>query len=283
MDVKRLAKDWCPPAVWRSLRRHVFPGLSDWEYVGAQWPEMDKRADGWDDPSAAAALVANWRRYSEQAAGTGPWAFHSWDATGANPDAYNQLVSFAYCVALASRGEQRLSVLDLGGALGNFALIARAAVPGLTLDYTVKDRRSICAAGRNVNPTVQFVDTDKQAFSRRYDLVVACNALQYSSDWVGALGRLADVAEQWLAILTAPVVVDHPGFVIVQHPQSYGFAADYISWVFNRDELLTQAAQSGFVFEREFLSCGPIYAFGAPEIAKHASFLFRRGHALKGA
>jgi hypothetical protein len=72
MDVKRLAKDWCPPVVWRSLRRHVFLGLRDWEYVGAHWPEMDKRADGWDDPSAAAALVANWRRYSEQAAGTGP-------------------------------------------------------------------------------------------------------------------------------------------------------------------------------------------------------------------
>jgi hypothetical protein len=134
MDVKRLAKDWCPPVVWRSLRRHVFLGLRDWEYVGAHWPEMDKRADGWDDPSAAAALVANWQRYSEQAAGTGPWAFHSWDATGANPDAYNQLVSFAYCVALASRGGQRLSVLDWVGALGNFALIARAAVPGLTLD-----------------------------------------------------------------------------------------------------------------------------------------------------
>ena len=40
--------------------------------------------------------------------------------------AHNMLVSFAYVVALAARGRERLSVLDWGGGLGHYEALARS-------------------------------------------------------------------------------------------------------------------------------------------------------------
>ncbi len=221
-------------------------------------------------------MLANWDRYAAQASTTAPWAFWPWDASTPDENANSTLSVFAYCITLAARNKDRLSLLDWGGALGNYGLIARSAVPQVVFDYTVKDRPSICAAGRQINSMATFVDNDDVAFARRYDFVLASNALQYAEDWRGMVRRLAGAAEQWLAILQTPVIIAHPSFVVVQRPQRYGLGADYISWAFNRTELLAEVAASGMKIEREFLGSGKIEPFGAPEVLHHMSFLFRR-------
>jgi hypothetical protein len=118
--------------------------------------------------------------------------------------------------------------------------------------------------------------SDQEAFARRYDLVLASNALQYANDWRDMAARLASVSQRWLLILALPTVRTSPSFVVVQRPQGVGFAEDYISWVFNRAEFLAHIARRGFVLEREFLSIGELDASGAPEIAEHVGFLFKQ-------
>jgi len=275
MDAKGIIADLLPPIVYRALRR--LPIIRrDWDYVGRSWPAADPRAAGWDDPSVVARMRTEWAAYAAALNTPEPFALWPWDTRGRDPAAYNNLMAFVYSLARAARGKHRLSVLDWGGGFGNFFLVARAAVPDVALDYVVKDRPATAAAGAEINPHAAFVATDDAAFSRQYDVVLASNALQYAAEWRTVARRLAGCAEQWLLLLTVPAVRQVSPFVIVQRPRHVGFASDYVSWVFNREDLLNHVAAQGMRLEREFLSSGTIYCRRAPEEIVNTSWLFRR-------
>jgi putative methyltransferase (TIGR04325 family) len=280
-SLKRLAKDWIPPALHSLLRRHL-RRPAPWEYVGQRWPENDRRVEGWDHPSVTRTLEERWLTYIQRARSSEPWAFWPWDTTGRDAGAHHNLLSFAYAVARAAgEVDKPLTVLDWGGAFGHFYLIARAATPLTDLIYTVKDRPSLCSAGARLNPEVRFVSSNHEVFASRYELVLASNALQYAPDWRSLIASLAQASNRWLLILALPVVRQVPEFVVVQRPQGFGFAEDYISWIFNRGEFLARVGACGFAIEREFLSIGPLDATGAPEIAENVGFLFRRTQQLR--
>jgi hypothetical protein len=78
--------------------------------------------------------------------------------------------------------------------------------------------------------------------------------------------------------MSVPVVHRTRSFVVVQRPQRHGLDADYLSWVFNYDELLRQVTSAGFVLQREFLAFGTDrqYYRKAPEASQVLGFLFRR-------
>jgi len=272
-SLQQVAQEWLPPMLYRQLRRHF---RAQWKYVGAAWPSRDPRAAGWDDPSVTRVLEACWPRYQALAVSPEPWAYWPWQTAGRDAAAQQNLLAFAYSIARVSADATALSVLDWGGTFGHFAMIARAAAPHAAIDYIVKDRPAICAAGARLNASVTFISSDEEAFARRYDLVLASNALQYASDWRDTAVRLAAASQRWLLLLAVPTVRRSPSFVVVQRPTNVGFAEDYISWVLNRDEFLAHIAGRGFVLEREFLSIGKLDVSGAPEIAEHVGFLFRR-------
>ena len=174
-------------------------------------------------------------------------------------------------------GRQSLSVLDWGGSIGHYALAARSLLPELVLDYTIRDLPELRETLAAVQPGVTFAPSDEAAlWLRQYDLVFASNAIQYAPDWRAQTTALATATRHWLFLTCIPVVRRSGGFVIVQRPYTYGMATEYISWVFNRAELLSHLEGLGLILVREFLAGGPIDAQGAPEIAQHVGFLFRR-------
>ena len=274
--MKVLVKDLVPPIAWRAVRRLLRGDFRNAEYVGEEWPAYDPRARGWEDPSVAETMRRQWDAYKRAANGSGALAFFPWDPEVRDNNAYNNLVAFSYVVARAAHKRDTLAVLDWGGALGHYAVIATAAVPGVKFDYTVKDLPLQCAVGAELMPAVTFKTSEEEVFSRKYDLVIASNALQYSQDWRLVSKRLAAAAGQWNFVASVPIVDHHRSFVVVQHHQSYGFARDYLCWVFNRDELLAHLAECGMLLEREFLAENQRKIKNAPETATRASFLFRR-------
>ena len=56
----------------------------------------------------------------------------------------------------------------------------------------------------------------------------------------------------------------HPGFVVLQRAQRYGYATEYLGWVLNRDELLHTARDAGLELEREFVLLPEMTIAGAP-------------------
>ena len=75
-----------------------------------------------------------------------------------------------------------------------------------------------------------------------------------------------------------PLVETAAAYVVVQRPGRVGYDTEYLSWVFNRSELLSEAVASGLALEREFLMVDEKYEIsGAPERCDNRGFLFRVG------
>jgi putative methyltransferase (TIGR04325 family) len=252
---------------------------SQWHYVGDAWPTGDPRTSGWSHPSVVAAQLARWPKFLAAVESTAPLAVNheSAEVRTDSASAHNAILSFCYVLARAAGNRGHLSVLDWGGGLGYYAAIARAALPDLAMAYTVKEMPAVCAEARRLHADVTFIDDETAALSGRYDLVFASNSIQYAEDWRTLIGRLGGAAGRWLFLTRVPNVRHADSFVVSQRPHHVGYRTEYLSWVFNRDELLAHVAALGLRLQREFLMVDERndHIIGAPEASDSAGFLFR--------
>ncbi len=263
----------------------------EWEYVPEGW-ERTRKADersaaGWDVEDVARAYREKWPQFLAAVAGSDPLGVNHEMREGVPVGRHgfldqNAILAFAYAVGRAANGSAvraasgsaALSILDWGGALGHHRVLARRLLPEVDLDYHCRELPAVCAAGRALHAEVIFHDTD-ECLSRRYDLILASNSLQYQQDWQRLLRRLASAADGWLFLTRVPVATRHPSFVVLQRVDAYGYGTELLGWVFNRDELLRAAGEAGLELEREFLVHPPWEITGAPEEVSQAGFLFR--------
>jgi putative methyltransferase (TIGR04325 family) len=248
----------------------------EWEFVPEGW---ERPTRGWDAPNIVSAYRRRWPEFAEAVAGTMPLGVAHEVPEGKHvvnhdPGWHNVVMTFGYVLSRAARGTT-MSLLDWGGGPGHYALLARALLPEVDVDYHSRDLPTLAALGRELLPWGTFHEDDR-CFDRTYDLVLASDSLQYARDLPGKLEQLGRAAARWLLVAQIPVVREATSFVVLQRPDSYGYDTEYLGWIVNRDALLQAAVAAGLVLEREFLAPGVIDAPGAPEPGHLHSFLFRR-------
>jgi hypothetical protein len=74
-----------------------------------------------------------------------------------------------------------------------------------------------------------------------------------------------------------PVISQQASFVVLQRAYRYGYATEYLGWIFNRGEFLSATADAGLQLERELLFQAQLEIDGAPGKFAEAGFLFRAG------
>ncbi len=285
--VEEVTGDYYPSRYWTPRWQEGLPSPDDtppeWEYVPEGFARAhsagEQAAIGWGAQDVARAYREKWPRFLDALKGAGPLGVSHEVPTGAPIDrhdlvAQNSVLAFAFALARASHDSGQLSVLDRGGALGHFYVLARRLFPELELDYHCRELPAVCAEGREVLPEVTFHDTD-DCFERSYDLVIASGSLQYEQDWQRLLRQLADASARWTFLTRLPVARQHASFVVLQRAHAYGYATEYLGWVLNRDELLDAAHGAGLELERELALLPEFSVDGAPEAFIHAGFLFR--------
>jgi putative methyltransferase (TIGR04325 family) len=249
----------------------------EWEYVPEGW---ERRVKGWDVPTVEAVYRRRWPEFVEAVRGSGTLGVAREVPEGqrvvtGDPGWHNAVLTFGYVLARAARSDS-LSVLDWGGGPGHYFLLARALLPEVRLEYHSRDLPRLAALGRQVLPEAQFHDDDS-CLDRNYDLVVASDSLQYAPDVAATLARLGQAASPWLFVAQLPVAATAESFVVLQRPDAYGYATEYLGWVMNRRGFLERALEAGLVLDREFIAPGAIDAEGAPERPVYLrSFLLRR-------
>jgi putative methyltransferase (TIGR04325 family) len=247
-----------------------------WEYV----PEGFARpAKGWNVAAISDAYREKWPAYLAAIAGTAPLGVNHEVPRGMaigfeDLAAHNTLVSYAYVLALAARGRERISLLDWGGGIGHYLPLSRAILPGVEIDYHCKDVPLLAAHGRELFPEATFYDDDA-CLRRTYDLVLASSSVHYAADWQATLTGLAGATAGLLYVTRVPVARRAASFVVLQRAHDYGYDTEYLGWVLNRAELLSVADAAGVRLRREFLLADEIAADGAPETpVGHRGFLF---------
>jgi len=298
MTLRQLAKQILPPFITslliRAARGEGRRGAPEWEYVPDGWSHVPRGtkagagASGWNVESVARTQRAKWDRFVElmQAdGGTAPLAVYHEASTLTNDSlvAHHTFMTYGYVLALAARAARpigstsdRLSILDWGSGLGHYAVVSRALLPDVTLDYHARDLPLLCDAGRATIPGATFHDTDASALGepRRYDLIVASGSLHYHQEWRQILGGFATASRRFVYVTRLPIVHHAPSFVVIQRPRAGGYDTEYLGWFFNRAEFLRGAHEAGLRLVREFLVDERPHTHGAPEQCEFRGYLF---------
>jgi putative methyltransferase (TIGR04325 family) len=257
--------------------------LPEWEFVPEGWMKARREAAperGWNAADVAEAYCQKWPEFLKAVEGPRALGIDHEVPLGSpigreDPLAQNIILAWAYALSRAASGARALSVLDWGGALGHYYVLARKLFPELELDYHCRELPAVCEEGHRVQPEVVFHDDDG-CLTGRFDLVVASNSLQYEQDWHTRLRALAGAARGgWLFVTRVPLARSHASFVVLQRAYQYGYETEYIGWVLNRDELLTAARDCGLTLVREFVLLYPHTIENAPEAVTDGGFLFR--------
>lgn len=254
-------------------------GYIESEYVPEGWEYSKKESavKGWNETSILDVYKKEWPLFEEMAVGKGPLYTNpsfQWNSHMA-VESHNILACFKYAIALACSGREKVSFLDWGGGIGFYYLFAKAALPGVKVNYCCKDMPIFVEYGKKNLPECEFLSDDSWC-GRTFDLVMASSSIQYAVDWKTLLTRLAGSAERYLYIAQIPVIKENPSFVFIQRPYLYGYRTEYLAWCLNKNEFVEYATGCGLALVREFDQAYRPVIHGAPEQNEYRGFLFEK-------
>jgi putative methyltransferase (TIGR04325 family) len=268
-SIESALKAWVPPALKRAIW-WLFPRFRYLPTTDA----VTLDAGGWNDESVVNAERSKWEEFRALVASSAPLGFsHEQPALGDVRNLYHHNIhlAFAFALARAAQGGRSVSVLDWGGGLGHYYLLARSLYPALELEYHVKEMPAIAAAGRELLPDVQWHDDDG-CLTGSFDLVMVNGSLQYLGEWRHFLTRAAAATSRTLFLTRVPVVQRAAPYAARQ--SEYG--TEMIHWQFNERQLLTAIQDTGLTLVREVLVGGSPFVRGAPEQPEMRGWLFER-------
>ncbi len=280
ISLKEIIKLITPPVfihIIKTLRKRG-KSCMEWEYVPEGWVYSKKHSEikGWNVAEILATYKKKWPKFIKMIQGTGTLGVSHESDMNTNEDihSHNEIMSFAYILALASRNKNRISMLDWGGGIGHYYLLAQALLPELKIEYHCKDVPLLSEYGAQLFPQQHFY-SDEHCFDRDYELVLASTSMHYTQNWQSLLRHLADVTKGYLYIAKIPVVQKASSFVFVQRTYKYGYNTEYLGWCLNRDELLRIAESAGLQLIREFVYGYQPFIYGAPEQNIYSGYLFQ--------
>ncbi len=270
-QMKELIRLLMPPVVYRAAAHWLTrqqPNTPALNYVPNGWRDA-AHYRGWNAEGVLEAYKATWPRLVRESQTATPLnVIMGTDDVGMQ----NVLLCFAYSLALAAQNKTALSMLDWGGAIGQYKLLAQAALPGVPIKYHCKDVPLLAEYGQQINPDAYFSSEAASCLSRSYDFILVSSSLHYSEDWQADFRALARAADGYLLLTRTPVNDEDSSFVFSQ--SAYG--SEWLGWSLKRRDLLNCAAAEGLSVVREFMmSDVDIPIVNAPYRSRQRGFLFR--------
>ena len=281
-QLKCIAKRVLPPILidaGRWIRAKTKPPTPVWEYIPEGWAyaKTHHEVKGWNVPDILEVYKRKWPKFVAMVEGTGPLGIaHESDLnTNTGIKSHNMIMSFAYAIALATHGLDSLTMLDWGGGIGHYYLLARAILPGVKIDYHCKDVPLLAKYGAQLFPAQHFY-TDESCLQGTYDFVMASTSLHYAEDWQSVFAGLAQATKRYLYVAHLPIVLEAPSFVFVQRPYAYGYNTEYLAWCLNRESFLACAETTKLKLIREFVYGYRPRIDKAPEQNEYRGYLFNK-------
>ncbi|MDJ1172664.1 methyltransferase, TIGR04325 family [Roseofilum capinflatum] len=239
-----------------------------WEYVPEGWLRRNEKIKGWNIQDILDVRIDQWKGLVEQLKKN---ALLSHDYSQ-----QNNYILWSYVLSLTAQKKEEISILDWGGGLGEYYLIAKALLPNVKINYSCAEVPVLCEAGRSLHTDVTFYEEDRDCFAHEYDLVFCSSALQYAQDWQTLIENMVKSTRLYLYITRLPIVQNHSSFVVLQRAYSYGYNTEYLSWFLNLHELVNYVENLNMKKVRDFLIAERFPVPGAPEVGEGRGLLFAR-------
>lgn len=269
MSSARILKSIVPPFLWSigsRIKRRLVRSTTHLAYAPRGWstplPGNASSEDFW------CAFIAQERAYCE--ALIARVRAHE-PMVHLDGDENQKYAIFGYVLALASRHQPKISVLDYGANLGDYYWLGRALVPGVDLDYHCKELPQVAEAGRLMTPDVSW-HTDNACLARSHDLVMFSSSIQCLPDWQDILLRAGQSARHYLFLSDVPTVRNVPAYVATHRSRKQ----THLQILLNRSDIIATAERAGLRLVREFAMGQHPPIVNAPEQPVCVGWLFRR-------
>jgi putative methyltransferase (TIGR04325 family) len=292
IDIKDLLKSFIPPFFMKIARRiyrtskdkssfinSTSPDYIEWEYIPEGWDYAKAHPEvrGWNVPEILERYKQKWSSFVAFMENNETLGISHESELTSNTDIkfHNINMTFAYVFTLAAHKKEKITMLDWGGGIGHYYLLAKTLLPKVQIEYHCKDVPQLAEYGAQLFPEHHFYPDDS-CLKRTYDFVMASTSLQYVEDWQSLLSGLAKATKKYLYITGLPIVLNVPSFVFIQRPYSYGYNTEYLGWCLNKKEFLSCAERQGIKLIREFIVGDKPHIQFAPEQNEYRGFLFER-------
>jgi putative methyltransferase (TIGR04325 family) len=275
-STKDFIYNWIPPAainVIKSLFDIFRP--APYEFVSYTWPQ-DWCLKGWQADGVHETREKEWQTFLSSMQGNGTLGISENELLFpkyVNTNLQSLFLSYGYCLGLACHNKQNVTVLDWGGATGNYYVVSRKLIPNVSLAYHCADLSSVCYTGRKLLPEVVFDDNETWR-GMKFDFVFSSSSLQYLEDWRPTVAALIQSTNKYLYITRMPFILKGKSFVIIQRAVCYG--TEYLGWVLNRHEFIQFVENRGMKLIRQFVNHAGPRIKGAPEQNLYMGFLFEK-------
>ena len=278
--LKELVRDITPPILlrWRQqISRRT--QLQEWEYIAQGWSYLAEHPEvkGWNVAEVLTTYQQKWPAFVDKVAGTNPLGITHESDLLSNEDlvSHNGIMTFGYILALSALQKRQISILDWGGGIGHYCLLAKALLQNQDrqLDYHCKDVPLLVEYGLKLFPDQHFY-VDDSCLHQSYDLVMASTSLHYTENWQELVRNLASATKNYLYLANVPTVKQADSFVFVQRAYKYGYNTEYLGWCLNHHELIAHAEKSGLILRREFVYGHKPTIHNAPEQNEYRGYLF---------
>ena len=269
MSSKQFLKSIVPPFLWNigsHLKRRVVRSTTLLEYAPNGWLTPLPEGTGGDEfwRSFLTLEQANCEALIARIDAREPMLY-------ADGDENLKYAVFGYVLALASRNQQQITVLDYGGNVGDYYWLGRELVPGVKLDYHCKELPRVAEVGRRVSPDVTW-HTDDGCFKRSFDLVMFSSSIQCLPNWQDVLVRAGKSTVGYLLLSDVPTVRERESYVATHRSAGQ----THLQVQVNRAELIAAAEGAGLRLVREFAMGAHPLIVNAPEQPACVGWLFQR-------
>jgi hypothetical protein len=141
--------------------------LPAFEYIPEGWMYLETHpaVKGWNSAEVLAVYERNWPLFVSRLATKEPLSFAPGNSEASDINHQNTFLVFAYALALAAYGKTSVSLLDWGGAIGHYYLLAKTLLPGIDIQYHCKDVPVLVERGKQLFPEAYFY-SDESCFLR---------------------------------------------------------------------------------------------------------------------
>lgn len=281
MNLKNTIKYITPPILLQFIKyliRYNKGKSPEYEFIPEGWKleKKEPKIKGWNVDSVLDAYKKNWPVFVKNLEDELPFGLSPESNTPGFFDLvfHNTLMVFAYSIALASYDKPSLKMLDWGGGIGHYFLLAKKIIPQVEIDYFCKDVQMLADYGQSLFPNAHFSSNESYC-NNHFDFILASSSLHYVEDWQSVLSNFANCADGYVLLTRVPITLKE-SYVFVQRPYQYGYQTEYLSWAINRTSLLESSKNLGFQLIREFITGERPNIINAPSPCENRAFLFQK-------
>jgi putative methyltransferase (TIGR04325 family) len=227
--LKKIARDWLPPAIVRWIRQQRDKGIS-FEGDFATWEEARAQCTGYDSEDILAKVLEATLKVKR-----GESAFER-DSVLFDQVEYDwPILSGLMWVAAGNEG--RLNVLDFGGALGSSYFQNRKLLQTLpNVRWNVVEQPHYVEAGRRhvQNENLRFYNTIEECLTENQpNVILLLSVLQYLESPIELISKLNRVGALCLVIDRTPFSLHGKNKLVIQKVSAAIYTASYPMWIFS--------------------------------------------------